>query len=340
MQKERADIIPDTKLEDRIRRTAKNLSIFRRLERLADKGSDPWEMAMDWHNACIFWASQILDGTIPLCRLEEVSFRRLEEIWLKEVEELKAYYYWEKQSTEDGLWLPKGKKEEQYFVACKEVRQLLTDPSVKGNLSNFEKAEQYIIKKYLTEEGKLDEERARMEIHRKAARIWESTGYSNSGENWQGAKSYMRMFYENIIPAVRKNNPENILGVLRAFQYSNKAPENCSLIVNCFEAALAVYCINNKTIETLWDEFNKSPYPESATISTEVIESWPAAFEVPEECKDSFTFDVERSRIIFYGMMTNSQKSELLKKVTDPKHALIIEKLFQKSRLIHKETTL
>ena len=62
-------------------------------------------MNIDWRNATCYWISQILEGDLSLNQIESNSYWRLEEIWLKEVKELRAYYIWEKRWKEKGLEL-------------------------------------------------------------------------------------------------------------------------------------------------------------------------------------------------------------------------------------------
>ena len=77
--------------------------------------------------------------------------------------------------------------------------------------------------------------------------------------------------------------------------------------------------------------------PPASCINKSVVEveSWPTTFKVPQQCKDRFEFDDKR--IMFKGMMTESQKNALLENV-EAKHK--VEELFTQSRLIHEETTL
>src|SRR5271157_4121103 len=116
---------------------------------------------------------------------------------------------------------------------------------------------------------------------------------------------YVRLFYENIIPAVVEKDRLSVLRVLKAFQYS-KAPENCWRVINCFEAALAIYFLDREIIESLWADSEADALPDSY-IHSSVPVSWGSVeFHVPEICRDRFWFDGQQ--IAFWGVMTDEQK--------------------------------
>ena len=51
----------------------------------------------------------------------------------------------------------------------------------------------------------------------------------------------------------------------------------------------------------------------SSVKSVVEVQSWPTTFEVPEQCKGRFEFDDKK--IMFKGVMTQSQKNALLENV-------------------------
>ena len=218
-----------------------------RLKHIKNRPSSKQEMLNDWENACIFVASKILHGdNIYFAQIDSESFPIMEEVWLKDIKLLKAYYIWE----QNDAWC----MDRNYFEACNNIRMLLIE-SKKFHRKIFEKVRIYLEKKYLTN-GKINEEKsvgAKTLISRKARRIWQSTGHLNNDDNWNRAKHYVSMFYNNIIPAVMTNDEEKILNVLGAFEFS-KSPNNRYLIINGFEAAIAICFLDKNILQNLSDK--------------------------------------------------------------------------------------
>ncbi len=346
--------------KDELSNWQKRHAEFLGLLRLAQTGRDStqYEMGLDWHRAQILLASDILDGFPNFAgRIASDSYCWLESIWLKEVKRLRAYFIWQRRG--DGINLDYEKID--YDNAVKHIRRMLVNEDDKGNKLNpgikartaeFGEAKTYLEDRYLTDgmivhegNGKKNAN-AKTLIDTKARRIqerrkkWEPNyidGVKNDKINWSYAEIYVKMFYENIIPAVTQNDSEKVLTVLKAFQYS-KAPENCWWVINCFETALAIYFLDPETIKYLWNASAKEPQPNSSIESIVPISSWPKSFKVPKECKGGFVLDAEK--IMFKGVMTQSQMNALLEKLTEEEHRKKLEELFNQSRLIHEETTL
>lgn len=213
--------------------------------------STPEEQAADWHLAEVFLACDILDGNINFAaRIAPASYGRLENIWLKDVKELIAYFDWKHR----GGGFDEHRAVSDYYAACNHIHSLLTNPGIKASTAEFGEPSDYLDKNYLTQ-GKLDlDKKARSLIHLKAERIWRITGRTIELENWQCAETYVRLFYENITPSVMvENNEESVLNVLRAFHLSIR-PENRFHLINCFEIALAIYFIRPELIRAVWTQ--------------------------------------------------------------------------------------
>ena len=331
--------IPEEMFDTLIKQTAEHLSDLRKLKQirgefqylinhLREIQSTREEMVMDWHDACVFLISNILSGKdINFTSIEPRSYHRLEEIWLKEVKQLRAYFIWEMNDT--------GSDEKNYLEACNEIRRRLTDRSIKASLKDFMVVEDYLRYMYLDDMGKIDKNKpsARILIQEKAKRIWETTGNSNGKENWSRAKLYVTMFYENIIPAVLENNKDNILMVLKAFQFS-KAKENRFLIINCFEAAIAIYFLDADIILTLWER------PELSNFSMVPVIEWPKDFKYPLVCRERFKYDDEDELIIYEGKMSKNERNALIKKLTRCDHKKAVLNLFRQSNSDARSMTL
>ncbi len=218
------------------------------LQRAEETGTDSEaQIAEDWHRATVYFACEVIDGRVDLIRQLSVdTYYRLESVWLKDVKEVKAYFIWRR---------TKGAAEDNYDIACEQIRDRLLS-CAKGSADEFQETRRYIEGRYLTNDGIRPDvnETARKVIAIKAKRVWESTGgiYSNEA-NWISAERYTKMFYENIIPAVAMKNVDSAEMVLKAFGFS-RSPENRYLIINAFEAAIAIYFLDADVIRELLDK--------------------------------------------------------------------------------------
>lgn len=213
--------------------------------------SSPHEMDADWCQACAYLGSKILQGEIDLAlQVEPEIYWHLENLWLMEVKKSFAYLNWLKRLRVQES----GDDYTDYLRACQHLRDMFINKDLKAPKEGFLKARSYIEKQYLSE-GKIDTNKPATEqlIRKKANRIWQTTGRTDEEGNWQEAQTYIKLFYENIIPAINENNSENIFNILRAFQLS-EGSENQFLVVNLFEAALAINFIDSSMIESIWND--------------------------------------------------------------------------------------
>ena len=330
-------LITNELLEAFIKQIAEPFSAIRKLKELknltdniADNvqriPSTEQDMKNDWYSACTFLVSQLIDSKIiNFIQIGPDCYPHLEEIWLKDVKKLKAYFIWENND--------KGSIKRNYYEACKEFRQLLINKK-NASLEDFEKVKTYLETYYLTN-GKIDENKYGTEnlINTKANRIWESTGNPDKNENWFRAKLYVNMFYENIIPAVMENDRDKILTILKAFQFS-KMPEHRYLIINCFEAAIAIAFLNKNILQEI---LNK---PEFFQYSMIPVKDWPENIEVLSGSKGKIRYDRDRKEITYEGIIEPKEKETLMGKVKKNEHKIAIENLFHFSSLAPIEETI
>lgn len=332
-----------------IERLALDLSDLRKLERLVHdlRGylrsipSNKEEMENDWFNACTFCVSKILHGDVNLVNdIEPEAYRLLEEKCFHEAKELKAYYIGEGRKSA-------GHQQDSkldYYTACEEIRELLVNENLKASLNDFIRFEKYLETHYLTN-GQIDEDKpaVRELIEAKASRIRKTNREDNEAETRRRAKAYIKMFYENIIPAVMKKDFEKTLTVLKAFQFC-RVPKNCYLIINSFEAALAIYFLDSSIIQKIWKESEGKEFEESNTV-TEEVQSWPRAFVIPKRCEHLFKFEKDKNggkggKISILGIITKAQKEELLKSLSGEEQIKAVERLCIKSRVLPRNMTL
>lgn len=334
-----ATSLTEEEIEHLLRRNAEYFAYVRiaKSKRLIDILSSPEEQRCDSHQAAVYLASDVLDGKINFpSRIGPSSYWRLQQIWIEEVKQLRAYCVWEHR----GGKLDVKEAQEDYYQSGDGLRARLADPGIKGQPSEFGVVMKFLEESYLTDGRALTSKPHLVElIKRKAERIAEVTGRtseSDAFQNWVDAESYVTMFYESIIPAVMKNEPESVLMVLKAFQFS-KAPENSWRIIDAFEVALVTFFVNPESIRLLWAASKCDPIPISSVQSSVAVESWPK-LEIPPDCIDRFSFDGRR--IVFKGVMTELQRRSLLEPLTTIQHRKSLNELFQQSRIIHEETTL
>src|SRR5664279_3426397 len=339
--------LSETELESWRNRHADYIGLLRFVEQRRE--SSPEEMEWDWYQAQVILVSDILDGFPNFAgRIAAESYWRLDQVWLKEVKRIRAYFIWEGEGRK--VFDP---EEKNYDRACEHIRDMLVNKEIKAQAIEFGVAKAYLEGRYLTggrvvHEGTSEKcASAKVLIATKAERIrerrkWTESGYIESSQNdltnWLRAETYVKLFYENIIPAVVEKDRMSVLRVLKAFQYS-KAPENCWWVINGFETALVIYFLDCEIIESFWaDSENADPLPASYINSSMQVSWGLREFHVPAICKDSFTFDGKQ--IAFRGVMTDEQKEALLEQLQEEDYREDIELLCRRSRLIPRRTTL
>jgi hypothetical protein len=209
------------------------------------------EQDYDWQSAGLDFGCKILNGSIDFANQTSWQlYALLEDLWLNDVKQFLAYLIWE---AKGESWEPE-QVQVNYYQACEDLRLGLADkPEIKGSRKGFGAVRLYLDHHYLSA-GKLDFSKpsAQAMTERKAYRIMAATGQTDSLKNWLSAEQYARLFYNNIIPAVLEEDGEKTQMVLEALQL-REAPESRFLIVNCFEAALAIYFLNPDIVKAQWD---------------------------------------------------------------------------------------
>jgi len=289
-----------------------------RLKNLNQMPSTPQEMESDWCDAVAYLGLKVLEGVeVQLTQLEPESYFLLEEVWLNRIKQLKAYYFWK---NED-----KGSPEANYSSASDSIRdRLLFAP--RAELCAFAPIEAYIAKRYLRDDdcSKLDDKKAstNLMVAHKAQRIFATTHEPKDEVNWFRARLYISMFYENIIGAVKDNNREKTVAILKAFEFG-KAADHRYLIINAFEAAIAVHFLNKEIVHQVLQD------PQLYDFSMEPVIDWPTRTILPKAMR----YDQCNRELIYEGVMTDAIKSDLLRQLTEERHRSATERLFQQSQL-------
>jgi hypothetical protein len=210
----------------------------------------------DWYYGCVCWAVKVLDGKIDLRKqIWPDSYHHLEYVWLNDVKKLKAYFNWIKRDRPFDI----SGGINDYFQACNDIRdRFVNKTGIQSSKEGFNE-----VKKYLTVHFPLLQQTSNTStmsvdiqsanithaIQRKAYRLYESTGELDESKNWSRAEKYVRQFYGNIISAV-DGNSSSVRQVLDAFRFSEEADHRYS-IVNCFEAAVAIYFLSANSITSV-----------------------------------------------------------------------------------------
>ncbi len=312
-----------SELENIIRKYALFNSRMRRLNEILKGDNSKNEIEKqkeDWNNACTLISLHIIEEYVTglsFVNLESDSFAILENVWGKDIKHLKAFLIWNDNNCINN------KKEEDYFNACKQLRELLL---YKKNYQQgyFNNVRKYIENKYLGKDGRIDENKEstfNLILH-KANQIFQTSGNTDEKSNWFRAKLYVRFFYENIIPAIVDKNVNNIVNVLNAFEFS-KSPDNRFYISNAFELAIVIYFLDKEILgEIIKDSelfgFNMIP-----------IKEWPG--DIDSKFDGKFCSDKKVKLITYKGMMSERVKVSLKQKVKNTYHESEIEKLYQQS---------
>ena len=201
------------------------------------------EMLNDLLEARAHVALTVLKGVIPFTQVAPDSYEHLEAAWLRRVKAILAYFYWRAGSLRG----PDG----DFDDAGSEIRSLLLGPR-RSTAEDFDRVESYLMDKYLAKTDLIAEPREATQklIQAKAHRIWQTTGEPNPSRNWFRARLYVKLFYENIIGAVRSKDEKKTAKILEAFEFS-KSSDNRFLVINAFEAAIAIEFLDKSVLGQL-----------------------------------------------------------------------------------------
>lgn len=333
--------LTEQELNEMVNNRAKYFEVSRLTKEQISYSDKEWQT--DIRLANTFLASETLDGKINFARrLSSSSYYRLEQFWLKDIKDFRAYFVWLERRGEFN----DGHRKEDYLQVCDHIRNMLVNEQIKALPMEFGEARQYLENQYLNKNMEIDEDKTRGIIQKKAYRMGELQGIHDGSQDWADAKAYVKMFYENIIPAVLDNDPEAVLAVLKAFQFTGAGHkqnigEDSPIIikhhvVNCFEVTLATYFISPKLILEHWKAAKENVDVTSAFDSNAPFSGNTESFNIPSGLREKLWFS--EGCINFKGVMKQPEKEKLI--ASNPGFNELIEKLYENSRLIHKKFTL
>ncbi|MBN2528053.1 MAG: ATP-binding protein [Deltaproteobacteria bacterium] len=200
-------------------------------------------LVSDWHHAELYLAADVLDGRTKLDdNFEPTYYSEIENIWLQEVKELKAYFNWKKDGHQGYA--------ENYWKACEELRNMLTGFSRKVNsIKAFEPIKQH-IRRYQT-----DGTEKNNLLNAKISRL-RPFGLSAEQSN-RIAEEYVTDFYGKITDAATTGEDKNATcSVLHALGFCPNGPNDDSsrynnAIVNCFEMTISIQFLNANLVDRI-----------------------------------------------------------------------------------------
>lgn len=224
-------------LEIFLNKIAFNRSLVRRIAKLDEDPSllpsSQHEMNNDWYESCVGIVFELLHSpSIAIESFEIDTYPVLETVWLKDIKSMGAYLQWKGTGTTDTA--------SNYYHATDIIRGIFHNHP-RHTTSHFGNIKKYIEDKYLVN-GKFSSRKSKEAtnlVRQKAERIWEMTQYPKPTVNWHRAEYYTKLYYENIIPAIERNDPFSMANVLKAFDYS-KTETNHFIIMNAFETLLPI----------------------------------------------------------------------------------------------------
>jgi hypothetical protein len=248
--------MPESELRRKISTFALDLSRMRKAEKLLEHSyldecvrSSPEETEADWRHALIFWIDQLMTRSLALGDLESACYWHFEGIWIDQIKQHRAYHFWIYGRNDGSYWTPGDQREDHYFQACEELRDLFVNPGCKESIQSFSEPRLYLQRNYLAQDGTATGPQIAQLIELKAQRLVNKLGWTAAR---QCAARFVAGFYGNIVPAVVGTDRQATIRLLQSLEHSG-SPANAPDIVNGFETLLAIRYLDLKLIEDLWD---------------------------------------------------------------------------------------
>lgn len=189
--------------------------------------------ADDWIQAKIHFANEVLDGRIELRQLTASAYPHLQLVWLEDVKSLVAYFNWKNRGAPVF-----SDPETDHQSACQWFHDRLRFQK-KHSPEDFAEARSFLEATYLRN-GRVDWEKSgTMTLREGKAERLSAFGLSDPRGK---ARAYVEAFYENILPAVSTRNPQSVAILVDLLEARWQ-------IVDCLEAALAIYGLDRDAVE-------------------------------------------------------------------------------------------
>ena len=290
-----------------------------KVSRISDISSTKDEIFNDWKNACIFITINFMEGGMPFLDVKPNSYFLIENVWLEEIKQFKAYCIWE-----NGL---SNGREKDYLSASAELRSLFIN-SAEADINEFNIVKEYIKNNFLSFDLVLDENKIAVKnlLNLKANRLSniDFVGNARYDVNLERAKMYSKMFYENIIPAIEFKNKNSILELIKFFQIGKSFRNNLD-VINAFEVIIAALFLDKKIVR------NILMCPELYNFNIELVDGWTC--DVNSICNGKMWYDDATKQLIYEGVMNDDELNKILNMTTDLKTREAVKNVYLLSRL-------
>lgn len=226
-----------------IKSNAEWISVVRRAkaaESLLVRLSTKTEEHADWYQAEVFFCEKVLSGEYNfVAKVPYSSFYHLENVYLRDVLQVKAYLLWEHKKHKQ----PQNEQTARanYLDACEFYRQKLADQNIKADAIEFSYLQSYLTETYFRESPSiLDEAKILPLIQNKAKMYIQEHRSAGDTQNWLDAERFVTGFYGNIIGAVIYGDEGSKIGIREAILRSEGRRSRLS-IMSAFEAAIVIY---------------------------------------------------------------------------------------------------
>jgi hypothetical protein len=314
--------VSDASIMARIEEIALGLSCLRKLINLPNIHSSKKECDQDWFLAKTVLMLDVIERQdLDLTHIEASCYPLFDGVWLDDIQRVKAYYIWK---ASDFQKTP----QDYYFAACQDLRKRLLDPEAASKHA-FDSIQRYLEQNVLGKDGKLDDAKktAHETVKSKAHRLFETTRVTDETRNWELARLYTAMFYENIIPAVTRKDRQSTIAVLQSLQFG-KSAKRPYCIINAFESVVAVEFLHKPLVNTLVED------KEACTFSIVPVDDWPAHCALPAPGRPGrFRHDARSRQIMFSGIMGEGDKDILAKQLHNDSQRAALDELYEQTRM-------
>lgn len=200
------------------------------------------EQDEDWRFALVYFASDVLSGRTDFAnQLSSESWRELERVSLEEVKRLNAYHI---SLTDSRRSDPTG----CYLKACAELNAAVLCPDMKSAPLAFPEVREFLKTEYSCGESfprfSTGNPAAEGLKAGKAETLYQTRnargGRGTAADDWKCACEYLSVFCDNVIDAIEGEEKKAELSMRRVLSAFQEPWRGISL-VNCFEAAVAIY---------------------------------------------------------------------------------------------------
>lgn len=211
------------------------------------------EQDQDWRFALVYFATDVLSGRTDFVdQLDKESWLLLERVSIEEVKRINAYHI----SLTDGRASdPAG----CYREACGALRAAFLSPYMKYAAGDFAPVRDFLQDRYRagssfpkTSDGS---DAVKALKRQKAEALYRRRSQTSEGQtatpdkDWSDACEYLSLFYDNVIGAVEDSAPGKRLEHMKLALQAFRKPWLDFGLVNCLEAAIAIYFFDPKLVE-------------------------------------------------------------------------------------------